>query len=167
VSDANSRAKWEDGSTAGTALLRQRKRDGGAVLGRVVHLGSMQYAWYAVPVIGAALWRYSGAASSWYAAQRAVRRALRETADSSLSGGTMTQPEIEPYEDEPCIGPICPICGLEEEWEDCEVCNGNSEYECYDEDPLWYDPGDTEPCPECGGGGGWSLCPNAPHGATT
>lgn len=31
----------------------------------------------------------------------------------------------------------------------------------YDEDPLWYNPGDLVICSECGGRGGFLECPNA------
>lgn len=54
----------------------------------------------------------------------------------------------------------CPVCGAELYWEDCGACGGEGFVDVYDNDPLWYDPGDTEPCEMCGGQGGWYLCLN-------
>lgn len=66
---------------------------------------------------------------------------------------------IETWEDEPSIA-ACKHCGRELEWVDCDACGGEGEYDCYDEDPLWYSPGDTEDCAQCGGDGGWWWCDN-------
>ena len=55
--------------------------------------------------------------------------------------------------------PICQECETPVEWIVCEACDGDGEYECYEEDPLWYDPDDTKPCPQCAGIGGWYICP--------
>lgn len=69
---------------------------------------------------------------------------------------------IEMY-DEP-QGPFCAICGCELEWEDCNLCGGDGELDWETlqfEDPLWYQPGDTEQCDQCEGMGGWWFCPNA------
>ena len=55
--------------------------------------------------------------------------------------------------------PICEECESPVEWVECEACGGEGEYECYEEDPMWYDPDDTKPCPQCGGVGGWYVCP--------
>lgn len=54
----------------------------------------------------------------------------------------------------------CPICGAEMYWEDCGVCGGDGELECYESDPLYYDEDDVEPCYQCGGSGGWATCSN-------
>lgn len=55
--------------------------------------------------------------------------------------------------------PICEICGLLMEWEDCYNCT-DGYIDLYDEDPLWYDKNDTERCDACGGDSGWWYCPN-------
>ncbi len=53
----------------------------------------------------------------------------------------------------------CRKCGTEAEWVDC--WNGCDEgfFDGYDEDPLWYNPGDLVRCDVCGGRGGWLVCP--------
>lgn len=51
-------------------------------------------------------------------------------------------------------------CGQVCDWEDCDKCGGEGFHELYEEDPLWYSPGDTEPCDQCDGKGGWWLCLN-------
>ncbi len=56
---------------------------------------------------------------------------------------------------------FCTKCGDPLEWVDCPDCGGDGVREVYEEDPLWYDPGDTEPCNPCLGQGGWWECPNA------
>ena len=56
---------------------------------------------------------------------------------------------------------FCLVCGAPLEWEDCCDCGGDGYREVYEEDPLWYDPGDTKPCFLCDGQGGWWTCPNA------
>jgi hypothetical protein len=53
----------------------------------------------------------------------------------------------------------CKICSAEMEWEDCGACDEGF-YDGYDEDPLWHDPGDLVPCPQCSGAGGWWVCSN-------
>ena len=53
----------------------------------------------------------------------------------------------------------CSECEGRLEWAECEQCGGEGEYDCYEEDPLWYDEGDTKPCAQCGGAGGWYWCP--------
>jgi hypothetical protein len=61
------------------------------------------------------------------------------------------------------LGPYCTVCGCELERELCGLCDGTGyrdDEELMEEDPLWYQPGDTEPCGECGGKGGWWHCPN-------
>lgn len=62
--------------------------------------------------------------------------------------------------------PTCPLCSYEMEWERCTACDGDGEFDWETlqfEDPLWYQPGDTERCEECRGEGGWWQCPNVPH----
>lgn len=61
---------------------------------------------------------------------------------------------------------FCPVCGCELEWDGCEVCDGYGFLDWEDlqeDDPLWYQPGDTERCEACRGKGGWLACPNVPH----
>jgi hypothetical protein len=55
---------------------------------------------------------------------------------------------------------VCPKCGYYAEYIDCDACGGEGYFEVYDDDPLWYDPGDTELCHQCAGKGGWHVCPN-------
>lgn len=53
----------------------------------------------------------------------------------------------------------CGCCTLE--WIDCWQCGGEGHTEpgeLYEDDPLWYSPGDTEPCHICAGNGGWNVC---------
>ena len=57
---------------------------------------------------------------------------------------------------------LCKICDCELEWYECGVCD-EGYYDGYDEDPLWYDPGELVRCSQCGGSGGWLECPNAEH----
>lgn len=70
--------------------------------------------------------------------------------------------------DEPDLGgPYCELCGAELERVECDQCGGDGEFDwetLQDEDPLWYQPGDTEACTQCDGKGRWWACPNAPHG---
>lgn len=59
--------------------LRQSLRDGGRTVAKVMNTGAAtgEYAWYLVDAQGE---RLRGAAQSLYAAQRAVRKALRDAA---------------------------------------------------------------------------------------
>ena len=61
-----------------------------------------------------------------------------------------------PISHEGCPCPRCDCCCRD--WEDCWSCGGEGYRELYDDDPLWYDPDDTESCHECGGKGGWLMC---------
>ena len=54
----------------------------------------------------------------------------------------------------------CPDCGDSMDWQDCDVCGGEGEYDAYELDPLLHYPGDTAPCHQCGGLGGWDMCTN-------
>jgi hypothetical protein len=61
------------------------------------------------------------------------------------------------------FGPYCEHCGEELDWEECDQCGGDGEFDWEDlqfEDPLWYQPGDTEECAQCRGEGGWWWCLN-------
>jgi hypothetical protein len=54
---------------------------------------------------------------------------------------------------------LCGCCSLE--WVDCWQCGGEGYTlpgDLYDEDPLWYDPEDVEPCHICHGTGGHRVC---------
>lgn len=59
--------------------------------------------------------------------------------------------------------PYCSVCGGYMEWVDCWSCGGEGERDVYEEDPMWYDPGDTEKCTECNGAGGYWQCASLPH----
>jgi hypothetical protein len=65
---------------------------------------------------------------------------------------------------EPCIDDernCCPKCGNDMEWADCWMIDcEEGTYDLYEEDPIFYSPGDRASCTECGGKGGWLYCPN-------
>lgn len=54
----------------------------------------------------------------------------------------------------------CPKCGEYEVYrQDCYVLGcDDGQIDGYDEDPMWYDEGDTYGCPECGGRGYFMWC---------
>lgn len=55
----------------------------------------------------------------------------------------------------------CARCGSTAEWIHCERCDGmgvTEPGELYEEDPLWYDEDDQEPCHQCGGEARWLVC---------
>lgn len=54
----------------------------------------------------------------------------------------------------------CPVCGSTMYWEPCDQCGGEGFREVYEEDPLWYDEGDTKTCDWCDGAGGHWFCLN-------
>ena len=54
----------------------------------------------------------------------------------------------------------CAACGCEAEWEECGACGGEGGHDGYEEDPLWYQPGEIATCPQCSGYGGDWWCPN-------
>lgn len=48
------------------------------------------------------------------------------------------------------------LCELASSWEDsgcCGMCDGSGVIDGYEDDPNWYEPGETKPCPQCGGSG--------------
>jgi hypothetical protein len=48
------------------------------------------------------------------------------------------------------------MCDLSDIWDDsgcCGMCDGTGVIDGYDDDPNWYHPGETKPCPQCGGTG--------------
>lgn len=54
----------------------------------------------------------------------------------------------------------CCLCDSECEWEECSSCGGDGGFDGYEEDPLWYHPGEMAPCPSCNSQGGSYWCPN-------
>jgi len=54
----------------------------------------------------------------------------------------------------------CALCHYEMEWEECSACGGDGGFDGYEEDPLWYQPGELAPCPQCNSGGGDWWCAN-------
>lgn len=59
----------------------------------------------------------------------------------------------------PEVSEDCKICGEELQWNECTECE-DGYYDAYEEDPLWYEPGEVKPCPTCKGKGGWNVCWN-------
>ncbi len=55
--------------------------------------------------------------------------------------------------------PTCDKCGGGLEWDDCTNGCDEGYFDLYDEDPVYYDEHDVEPCQICQGQGGWWLCP--------
>lgn len=59
----------------------------------------------------------------------------------------------------------CARCGSSIYFEVCGACDGEGitgPGELHEEDPLWYDPDDFEPCRQCGGEASWGICMSAP-----
>jgi len=55
----------------------------------------------------------------------------------------------------------CARCGSSLDWVNCEACGGDgcTEHgELHEQDPLWYDEDDTEPCHQCGGRASFPDC---------
>lgn len=60
----------------------------------------------------------------------------------------------------------CARCGSSLYWDLCEVCMGDGitdHGQLYEEDPLWYDQDDYEPCHQCGGEASWPICLSSPE----
>jgi len=55
--------------------------------------------------------------------------------------------------------PVCQEHGCDKVGVICWSCGGEGYRELYEEDPLWYDIDDVEPCDICRGEGGWLICP--------
>ncbi len=51
----------------------------------------------------------------------------------------------------------------------CEQCDDGytADGELHEQDPLWYDEDDTEPCDSCHGAGGWFVCISSPEWCET
>jgi hypothetical protein len=60
------------------------------------------------------------------------------------------------------VSDTCANCGGPTEWSDCWECGGDGFFDVYEEDPLWYAPGETEACRTCEGKGGWRDCVEEP-----
>lgn len=52
----------------------------------------------------------------------------------------------------------CALCNCEMEWGECGDCGGEGGHDGYEEDPLWYHPGEISPCGMCNGKGGEWYC---------
>lgn len=72
----------------------------------------------------------------------------------------MIQPAAWPPDEVASVDtdPRCLKCGGFMDWVDCHACGGDGIHELYDDDPLWYDEDDVEPCETCDGRGGWRVC---------
>lgn len=60
----------------------------------------------------------------------------------------------------------CARCGSSIEWEQCGACGGEgitAPGELYEQDPLWYDQDDYEPCHQCNGDASWGICLSSPE----
>jgi DnaJ-class molecular chaperone len=53
----------------------------------------------------------------------------------------------------------CSECHNPLEWLGCDQCDGEGEVDGYEDDPLWYSPGEMEVCSACCGSGGDWYCP--------
>lgn len=52
----------------------------------------------------------------------------------------------------------CALCDCEMEWEPCHAGCDDGYFDGYEEDPLWYQPGEMATCHECSGSGGHFWC---------
>ena len=60
----------------------------------------------------------------------------------------------------------CARCGSSVQWEQCGACGGEGitgPGELYEQDPLWYDMDDYEPCHQCNGDASWGICLSSPE----
>jgi len=55
----------------------------------------------------------------------------------------------------------CAACGGECEWTECNACCGEGGHDGYEDDPLWYQPGEIATCCQCNGAGGDWWCENS------
>ena len=67
------KARWYQNSPS-TWILKEPSRDGGAVLATIARQGDTPYTWRYQWIVGAAI----GESQTYYAAQRAARKALRD-----------------------------------------------------------------------------------------
>jgi|KBSMisStaDraftv2_1062788.scaffolds.fasta_scaffold136889_6 hypothetical protein len=62
--------------------------------------------------------------------------------------------------------PCCKKCGTELEWANCwQVGCEDGTYDLYEDDPIYYSPGQRASCEECDGKGGWLYCPTCERSA--
>jgi hypothetical protein len=72
----------------------------------------------------------------------------------------MGQQQFYPRHDEVDFSEeYCPNCGHECFSRTCSDCGGDGGHDGYEEDPLYYDPGDMIPCDMCRGKGFHHWCP--------
>lgn len=57
--------------------------------------------------------------------------------------------------------PTCKRCGGQMDWVDCWSGCEDGYFDGYEEDPLWFEPGEMEVCGNCDGTGGWWECFNS------
>lgn len=76
--------------------------------------------------------------------------------DSEIRGGI----EFTRYPDHPETGVSCARCGSSADFRPCDYCGGEgwNWAEEVDPDPMWYDEGESIPCPDCGSTGGSWHC---------
>lgn len=78
---------------------------------------------------------------------------------------TRIGPDLMEFEDfDPDdLGPPCPVCGGEQEWEDCYQCGGEGYdgHDCGEDVCCCLEPEDNESCDVCRGEGGWWWCLSA------
>lgn len=60
----------------------------------------------------------------------------------------------------------CPNCEHQLFSASCSDCAGEGGHDGYEDDPLWYDPGDLIPCGLCDGLGFFLWCPRCRWDAT-
>lgn len=61
----------------------------------------------------------------------------------------------------------CPTCGAHDTLcRTCWQCGGEGYFDAYEDDPLWYQPGDVEGCSTCKGTGGMHWCSECGHDFT-
>lgn len=61
----------------------------------------------------------------------------------------------------------CPQCGHYTYWRECPAFDcEDGYYDGYEDDPLWYDPGELVRCEECHGRGYFHWCPNCGYDLT-
>lgn len=57
----------------------------------------------------------------------------------------------------------CPTCNESLEWVVCQVCDGDGVFghDCGEDNCPCLEPEDNVACYQCGGDGGWWICPNS------
>lgn len=54
----------------------------------------------------------------------------------------------------------CALCHHEMEWEECHSVCDDGYFDGYEDDPIYYQPGEMIACSNCRGEGGTWWCPN-------